>query len=62
MALMCRTTKPLRGKGKMVIMDSGFCVLKVLVGIYERGVYGISVTKKRIYWPEVIYGDQINAH
>ena len=33
-ALMYRMTKPLWVTGKAVIMDSGFCVLKVLVVMY----------------------------
>ena len=62
MALIWRMTKPLRGTGKEVITDSDFCVLKYLMGMYERGVYSSAVAKKRIYWPEGTYGDQINAH
>ena len=46
----------------MVIMDSGFFVLNFFIGIYKRGVYGSEVVKKSIYWPLVIYVDQINAH
>ena len=62
MALMWMMTKPLWVTGKTVIMESGLCVLKVLIGIYKRGVYGSLVAKKRRYWPGGIYGYQINAH
>ena len=50
-SLMRRMTKPLWGRGKTVIMDSGFCVLKWFIGIYERELYGSAVVKKRRYWP-----------
>ena len=43
-------------------MDSGFYVLKMLVGMYERVVYGSAVAKKNIYWPSGIYRYKINAH
>ena len=46
----------------MVIMESGLCVLKGFIGMYERGVFGSSVTKKRIYWQSVINEDQIEAN
>ena len=36
---------------KTVIMDSKFCVLKRILGIRKRGVYGIVLIKKRRYWP-----------
>ena len=49
MALMWRLTKPLWVTGKTLIKDSGFCVLKGLVGMYDRGVYVITVTKKHRY-------------
>ena len=42
-------TKPLWVTGKTLIMDSGFYVLKMLVGMYERVVYGSAVAKKNIY-------------
>ena len=62
MALMWRMNKPLWRIGKTVIMGSGFCVLKWLIGMYDRGVYGSTVAKKYRYWPSGIYGDQINGH
>ena len=39
----------------MVIMDSGFCVMKGLIGMYDRGIYDSASTKKRIYCPPGIY-------
>ena len=62
MALVWRITKPVWVTGKMVIMESGLCVLKGFIGMYERGVFGSSVTKKRIYWQSGINEDQIEAN
>ena len=49
---MTRMTKPLFGTGKYVVMESGFRVLKGLLGMLSHGVYGTKVTKKKIYWPK----------
>ena len=62
MEFMCRTTKKLWVTGKMLVMGSGLCVLKVLIHMYERGLYGSAVAKKRIYQPAGIYGDKINGY
>ena len=45
-----------------MIVDSGLCVLKMLMGVFERGFYGSTLAKKHGYWPTGIYGDEINAH
>ena len=39
------------GKGNMVVLDSGFCVLK-----------GIMELKKQKYWPKYIKGEAIKQH
>ena len=44
-----------------MIIYSGFFVLKLLIGMYERGVYGILLVKKRRYYPLGIFEDQINV-
>ena len=62
MELMWIMTKPLWKTGNTVIMYIGFCVLKGVIGIYDKRVYGSAVVKERIYWPSGIYGNQINAH
>ena len=51
MALICRMYKPLRGTVNTLIMDSVLCVLKGLIGIYNKGLYDSAVVKKRVYWP-----------
>ena len=62
MALIWRMTKSLRGTGKTVIMNSGFCVLKGLIGMCKIGVYISPGAKKPRYWPSGIYGDKIINH
>ena len=43
----------------MVVLDSGFCVLKGIVELKKRGVYASALIKKRKYWPKYIKGDAI---
>ena len=62
MDLMWIIKKPLCVTGNNVIMDSGFCVLKGLISMYERVVCGSSLVNNCMYWPTGIYGDQINYH
>ena len=49
--LVMRTTKPQFGTGKDVVTDSGFCVLKGLVGMLAHGVYRTTVVKKKDIGP-----------
>ena len=48
-SLVRRMTKPLRGTGKIVIMHSGFCVLRGLFGMFNIVVCGSTLVKKRSY-------------
>ena len=45
--LMMRMANPLFVKGKDVVVDSEFCVLKGIVGMLSHGVYGMTVIKKK---------------
>ena len=47
--LVLRMCKPIFGSGKSVVFDSGFCVLKGVVELEARGVYGGALIKKRHY-------------
>ena len=60
--LMCEMTVPLHGTGKIVSMDSGFCVTAGILHLHDHGVYGQSLIKKRKYWPKGVPGDQIDAY
>ncbi|KAL7474957.1 LOW QUALITY PROTEIN: hypothetical protein ACHAW6_000896 [Cyclotella cf. meneghiniana] len=61
-ALMLRMTKPIHGQGKVVTMDSGFCVAAGIIALHKHGVFGQSLIKKRgRYWPENVPGDTIDT-
>ena len=59
--LLLRLTDSIAHSGRVVIMDSGFCVLKALVKLASVGVYASAVIKKRRYWPKYIDGAAIDA-
>ena len=50
--LMVRMKKTFWGIVKEVVMDSGFCVMEVLILIVEKGVLGLALIKKCCYWPK----------
>ena len=49
--LMMRMKKTMFGTGGAMVKNSGFCVLKGLVGVLSHGVYGTTVTKKKYIVP-----------
>ena len=57
--LLC-LTKTLFNTGKIVVLDSGFCVLQGLVELKKAGVYAVAVIKKRCYWPKYVPRDKID--
>ena len=61
-SLMCEMTEPIHGTGKIVSMDSGFCVTVGILHLHDFGVYGQSLIKKRKYWPKWVPGDAIDAY
>lgn len=60
--LMCEMTEPIHGTGKIVSMDSGFCVTAGILHLHDLGVYGQALIKKRKYWPKDVPGDQIDQY
>ena len=60
--LLLRLTEPIWHTGKVVILDSGFCVLKGLQELKMRGVFASALIKKRRYWPKYIRGEEIKTH
>ena len=48
--------------GRIVILDSGFCVLQALIKLRSLGVYASAVIKKRRCWPRYVKGDVIDSH
>ena len=60
--LLLRVLEPIFTRGNVVILDSGFCVLKGIVELKKHGVYSSTLIKKRKYWPKYIKGDAIRDH
>lgn len=60
--LMLRLTHPIWHTGKLVVMDSGFCVLKGIVEMRKNSVFAAALIKKRRYWPNYIPGDKLDEH
>jgi hypothetical protein len=57
--LLLRLTKSIWSTGKVIILDSGFCVLRGIIELYKKGVFAAAMIKKRRYWPKDIPGDDI---
>ena len=57
--LLLELCKSLWGSGKIVVLDSGFCVLMALIALKKVGVFAHAVIKKRRYWPKFVPGDEI---
>ena len=60
--LMVCITKPLWGTGKVVVLDSDFCVLEGLLSTVEKGVLGSAFIKKRRYWSKEVPAEDIVRH
>ena len=60
--LLMRLCKTIQGTGKIVILDSGFCVLEALIALNKVGVFAGALIKKRRYWPKHIDGDGIDEY
>ena len=60
--LLLRVLEPMFAKGMVVILDSGFCVLRGIIELKKRGVYASALIKKCKYWPNHIKGVEIKAH
>ena len=61
--LMLEMTRPIHHTGRVVTMDSGFCVTAGILALHDRGVYGQALIKKRgHYWPKMVPGFAIDEH
>jgi hypothetical protein len=54
--LLLRLCKPIYSRGFVVILDSGFCVLRGIIELWKKGVFAATVIKKRKYWPKHVPG------
>ena len=58
---MLEMTEPIHGTGKIVTMDSAFCVSAGILALHEKEVYGQALIEKRgWYWLRGVTGDEIN--
>ena len=60
--LLLHVLEPIFARGNVVILDSGFCVLKWIVELKKWRVYASTLIKKRKYWPKYIKADAIKQH
>eukprot|EP00977_Amphora_coffeiformis_P000513 scaffold130_cov151-Amphora_coffeaeformis.AAC.2 len=60
--LLLRLTEPIWHSSRVVILDSGFCVLKGIIALRQKGVFASALIKKRRYWPAYVPGDDIDRH
>ena len=58
-SLLLRLTEPIFDTGKIIILDSGFCVLDAVIALKKRGVFASALVKKRRYWPRHVDGEAI---
>jgi hypothetical protein len=58
--LLLRICAGIAGRGMVVILDSGFCVLQGLVELKTIGVFASALNKKWRYWPKYVPGEQID--
>ena len=54
--LIIRLCTPLFMTGKVVVLDSGYCVLLAVIALKKMGVFSSTLIKKRIYWPQYVKG------
>ena len=47
-ALLLTMCKPLYSTGKVVMLDSGFCVLRGIIELRKKGVFAGALIKKKI--------------
>ena len=60
--LMHEMTKPVHHTGKVVSMDSGFCISVGITAMHNFGVYGQSLMKKQRYLPKKVPDDAIDSY
>ena len=61
-SLMYEMIVTIHGTGKILSIDSGFCVTVEILHLYEHSVYGQSLIKKQKYWLKGCTGAQIDSY
>ncbi len=59
---MLELTKPIHGKGKVVVGDSGSCVQEGVIECHKRGVWFQAYVKKHGNWLCGVPGEVINGY
>ena len=54
--------EPARRSGKVIVLDSRFCVLKAMISRVSYSICSSSMTKKRRRWPKHTDSTACNAH
>ena len=62
MGLLLHMMKRYFATGRYVIIYSGFCVLKGLIELRNKGFFPCAGIKKRRYWPSVVPGKYMEDH
>ena len=57
-----RTMKSYVATVRYVILDSGFCVLKGLIGLRKKGEFACAFIKKRRYWTYMVPVKETEDH
>ena len=60
--LVLQIIEALFGTGKIIILDSVFCVIKYVIELKKRGVYASVLINKIIYFPKFINGELIKLY
>ncbi len=60
--LLLRLTKSIHQSARYVVLDSGYCVLKVLISFRKSGVFACSLIKECRYWPAYWQGEAIDHY
>ena len=60
--LLLQMLEPIFERGNVVVLNSGFCVLKGIVELKRHSVCAFPLMKKQKYWPKHIKGELIKEH
>jgi hypothetical protein len=60
--LLLRLTRGIWGSGRVIILDSGFCVLLGIIWLRVKGLFASALIKKRKFWPKFVPGEDIIRH
>eukprot|EP00957_Ditylum_brightwellii_P112559 8580548-Ditylum_brightwellii.AAC.1 len=62
MGLLLRLCQSIYSTGKVVILDSRFCILDAIINLRKMGVFASALIKNHRYWPKHIDGEAIKNY